>query len=84
MPSSSKGENDTQRETEKNEIQNNPIQLVEDNPPPTIVEHIQSVAGDKDNCTLMYVMYLKADVKWHIFERLGYSGACIAGQGQLP
>lgn len=63
MPSSSKGENDTQRETEKNVIKNNPVQLVEDNAPPSIVEQIQSVALDKDNCTFMYVMYLKADVK---------------------
>ncbi|XP_060539122.1 WD repeat-containing protein 49 isoform X2 [Pantherophis guttatus] len=53
VPSSSKGENDTQRETEKNVIKNNPVQLVEDNAPPSIVEQIQSVAGDKDNCTFM-------------------------------
>lgn len=63
MRSLSEREKDTQRETEKDVIKSNPVQLVEDNAPPTIVQQIQSVGEDKDNSTFMYVMSLKADVK---------------------
>ncbi|XP_029141131.1 WD repeat-containing protein 49 [Protobothrops mucrosquamatus] len=53
VPALSEREKDTQRETEKDVIKSNPVQLVEDNAPPTIVEQIQSVAEDKDNSTFM-------------------------------
>ncbi|KAK9401284.1 WD repeat-containing protein 49 [Crotalus adamanteus] len=53
VPSLSEIEKDTQRETEKDVIKSNPVQLVEDNAPSTVVEQIQSVAEDKDNSTFM-------------------------------